>query len=129
MVFVVPSIVVAERASPIAVFNSALSTQHAALTMLPQFLNLWTALLAAAIAMPALLILYFLKLRRREMPVASTFLWKKAIQDLQVNCAISATPTKPSAAASTLLLLSLLLSLARPVTQLSAAGGGSRRSF
>jgi hypothetical protein len=34
---------------------------------------------------PALLVLYFLKLRRKEMDVSSTLLWRKAIQDLQVN--------------------------------------------
>ena len=34
---------------------------------------------------PSLLVLYFLKLRRREMSVPSTLLWRKAIQDLQVN--------------------------------------------
>ena len=47
---------------------------------LPSFLNPWSAALAAGIAVPALLVLYFLKLRRREMPVSSTLLWRKAIQ-------------------------------------------------
>ena len=55
------------------------------MTWLPSFLNPWTAAIAASIAVPALLVLYFLKLRRREMPVSSTLLWRKAIQDLQVN--------------------------------------------
>ena len=41
----------------------------------PTFLNPWFAAAAAAIAIPSLLILYFLKLRRREMAVSSTFLW------------------------------------------------------
>src|SRR4051812_35895575 len=57
----------------------------APMSFLPTFLNPWTALLAAAIAIPSLLILYFLKLRRRELAVSSTLLWKKAVQDLQVN--------------------------------------------
>ena len=51
----------------------------------PTFLSPWSAALAGAAVIPALLILYFLKLRRREMSVPSTLLWKKAVQDLQVN--------------------------------------------
>lgn len=41
-------------------------------------------LLLAAIP-PAILSLYFLKLKRRESLVPSTLLWKKAIEDLHVN--------------------------------------------
>ncbi len=42
-------------------------------------------IIAAAVAVPTLVVLYFLKLRRRDLEVSSTFLWKKAIQDLQAN--------------------------------------------
>jgi hypothetical protein len=49
------------------------------------FLTPLLAGIAAAIAVPSLLILYFLKLRRRDLEISSTLLWKKAIQDLQAN--------------------------------------------
>ncbi len=49
------------------------------------FLTPLLAGIAAAIAIPSLIILYFLKLRRRDLEVSTTLLWKKAIQDLQAN--------------------------------------------
>lgn len=41
--------------------------------------------MAASLAMPALAILYLLKLRRRPIRVSSTVLWEQAAADLQVN--------------------------------------------
>lgn len=83
--------------------------------MLPSFLNPLVALVAAAIAIPALLLLYFLKLRRREQPVASTLLWKKTLQDLQVNAPFQRLRRNLLLLLQLLLLTTLLLALARPV--------------
>lgn len=49
------------------------------------FLTPLLAGIVAAIAIPSLVILYFLKLRRRDLEISTTLLWKKAIQDLQAN--------------------------------------------
>ena len=49
------------------------------------FLNPWSAILAAAVAVPLLLLLYFLKLRRQTLRMASTLLWRSATVDLQAN--------------------------------------------
>src|SRR5438270_5502354 len=85
------------------------------MTWLPSFLNPWTAAIAAGIAVPALLVLYFLKLRRREMAVSSTLLWRKAIQDLQVNAPFQKLRRNLLLLLQLLLLALLCLALSRPV--------------
>lgn len=55
--------------------------------MLPQLLNMltwWQWLILAAVP-PAIIALYFLKLKRRPLEVPSTYLWHKSIEDLHVN--------------------------------------------
>lgn len=89
----------------------------------PQFLNPWTALIAGAIAVPLLLILYFLKLRRQERVVSSTILWRKAIQDLQVNAPFQRLRRNLLLFLQLLLLLLLGLALSRPVVQHAPAAG------
>ena len=83
---------------------------------LPSFLNPLAAAIAAAMAVPALLILYFLKLRRREMPISSTLLWRKAIQDLQVNAPFQKLRRNLLLLLQMLLLMLLCLALSRPVS-------------
>ncbi|HSU66831.1 MAG TPA: BatA and WFA domain-containing protein, partial [Tepidisphaeraceae bacterium] len=83
---------------------------------LPHFMNWGAALGATAIVVPALLILYFLKLRRRETVVPSTLLWRKAIQDLQVNAPFQKLRRNLLLLLQLLILLALLLAFSRPVT-------------
>src|SRR5688500_8081965 len=89
----------------------------------PTFLNPWFAAAAAALAIPALLILYFLKLRRRELAVSSTFLWKKSIQDLQVNSPFQKLRRNLLLLLQLILLALLLLALARPVSNYKPGAG------
>src|SRR5277367_1285545 len=93
------------------------------MSWLPHFLSPLAAVIAAAIALPLLLILYFLKLRRREMPVSSTFLWKKAVQDLQVNAPFQKLRRNLLFFLQLLLLLLLALALSRPVTNYTPGAG------
>src|SRR2546421_9426540 len=89
----------------------------------PHFLSPWPAIIAGTIAVPTLLILYFLKLRRREMVVSSTLLWKKAIQDLQVNAPFQKLRRNLLLLLQLLLLLMLCLALSRPVSNYTPGAG------
>jgi hypothetical protein len=55
--------------------------------MLPQFTNMlsWWQWAVLAALPPAIVLLYFLKLKRRPLEVPSTYLWHKSIEDLHVN--------------------------------------------
>jgi hypothetical protein len=93
------------------------------MTWVPHFLNPLAGALAALAVTPLLLLLYFLKLRRKEMPVASTLLWKKAIVDLQVNSPFQKLRRNLLLILQLLLLLLLCLALSRPVTWYSPGAG------
>src|SRR2546425_7976554 len=93
------------------------------MTFFQHFLNPLPAILAAAIAVPALLILYFLKLRRREQMVSSTLLWRKAIQDLQVNAPFQRLRRNLLLFLQLLLLLLLCFAFARPITHYRPGAG------
>src|SRR5947208_9885425 len=93
------------------------------MSWLPTFLNVWTAAAAAAIVVPSLLVLYFLKLRRRELAVSSTLLWKKAIQDLQVNAPFQKLRRNLLLMLQLALLLALCLALSRPVANYTPGAG------
>jgi hypothetical protein len=90
-----------------------------------QWLTPITAVYAAIVSLPLLLLLYFLKLKRREQLVSSTLLWKRAVQDLQVNAPFQRLRRNILLFLQILALLAILFALAGPMFRLTA--GAARR--
>ena len=85
-----------------------------------EWLTPLTAFYAAAVSVPLLLLLYFLKLKRREQIVSSTLLWKRAVQDLQVNAPFQRLRRNILLLLQLLMLFAILLALAGPILSLIA---------
>lgn len=84
--------------------------------MLPQFTNMLSPLGWAILAAvpPAIVLLYFLKLRRQPLEVPSTYLWRRSIEDLHVNSIWQRLRQNLLLFLQLLLLLLLILALLRP---------------
>jgi len=81
------------------------------------------AAIVAAIAIPALVILYFLKLRRIPREVSSTILWKKAIQDLQANAPFQRLRKNLLLFLQLIILGLIIMGLAQPRSASSVSSG------
>ncbi len=79
--------------------------------------------LALAGLMPLVILLYFLKLKRREQLIASTYLWKKAIEDLRVNSPFQKLRKNLLLWLQLAILALLIAGLARPALNASLRGG------
>lgn len=91
---------------------------------MPQFLTPLYAAVAAGIAIPSLVILYFLKLKRRDMEISSTLLWKKAIQDLQANAPFQKLRRNILLLLQLLALIAAILALGQPQMNAIKTTGG-----
>jgi hypothetical protein len=88
-----------------------------------QWLTPLVGLYAAGVAIPLLLLLYFLKLKRQEAVVSSTLLWKRAVQDLQVNAPFQKLRRNILLLLQLLALIAMLVALAGPILALSRGSG------
>ncbi len=78
------------------------------------FLSPWTALLAAAIALPVFIALYILRLRRTRLVIPSTLLWRQVTRDLEVNAPIRKLRTSLLFFLQLLLLATLVAAIGEP---------------
>lgn len=81
------------------------------------------ALIAGALAIPIIL-LYMLRLRRREVTVSSTFLWQQILQDREANTPWQKLRRNLLLFLQLLILALLVLALARPYVIVPAVSAG-----
>ncbi|MEZ6084887.1 MAG: BatA and WFA domain-containing protein, partial [Phycisphaerae bacterium] len=80
------------------------------------FLSGWMPIaLAAGITVPPLVLLYFLKLRRAPHTVSTTLLWKRAVEDLQVNAPFQRIRNNLLMWLQLLILLLAAVALGKPI--------------
>jgi len=77
----------------------------------------------AGLSLPAVVVLYLLKLKRKRQVVPSVLLWRKSLEDFTANSPFQKLRSNPLLWLQLLLLLLLTLGLMRPVLNLDATKG------
>lgn len=80
--------------------------------------------LIAAVTVPLLVALYFLKLRRQPRPIASTLLWKRSLEDLRANAPFQRLRMNILLLLQLLVLALLAIALAQPQVDTGLRRGG-----
>ncbi|MCP4246359.1 MAG: VWA domain-containing protein [bacterium] len=75
--------------------------------------------IVAAVTIPPLVALYFLKLRRQERAISSTLLWQRAVQDLHVNSPFQRLRNNLLLLLQLLVLLLVAFALGKPMWERS----------
>ena len=78
---------------------------------------------------PALVILYFLKLKRQNVPVSSTLLWKRCLEDLHVNSPFQRLRRSLLFLLQLMILITLILAVWRPRCSTLETPGGNLLVF
>jgi len=84
-------------------------------------LSVWQWALALAVPL-GIILLYFLRLKRRPLEVPSTFLWKKSIEDLRVNSLWQRLRRNILLLLQLLVAAAILLALLRPAWNVAVTG-------